>query len=755
MISDFKYFLLLLLFWGITSCGVKRFIPSNERLLKESSVQLVTNFKFSKSHKLETKLQDLLRPVPNTKIFGARLGLLSHYKNEKTKTNFVYKYLNKKIGEPPVYASDVDIKRTEELILNRLENSGFYNSKVSHKISQTKHFQKIDYKVALKRPYILQEYKLDTDTLPIYKEIKKSLANTFLKEHSRYELSDFISERERIDKHLKNEGYYNFNPDFLIFEVDTNQVNSHKFNLHLRLKKEVPQKSIIPYIIKNINVFPNYSIENNSAKNDTVVYKDINFIQDSIFFKPKRLAPYILFKKGGYYNSTESKLTSNRLASIGTYKYVNIQFDEKPITVQDTIGYLEANILLSPLNKRAVRIEVQAVSKSSAFIGPSLSITHNNRNLFKGGETLSLTGRVGYEKQIAKDQNADLGSMLLGLKANLLFPRLLSPIKLNTQFKYAIPKTQISTNIEYYNRSELYTLNSYSTSFGYTFNANTYVFHELNPISINLVRLTNTTNAFNSILNENPFLRDSFEQEFIAGLSYSFTYNESNSSTKRNPIFFNSNIEFAGNTLDLLATKSDENGTKSIFGLEFAQFAKIDVDFRYNFRLRKGQTLVSRLFGGLGVPYGNSTTLPFSKQFFSGGPYSVRGFRTRSLGPGSYTPTEADSGSFFDQSGDIRIEANLEYRFPLYSYLKGALFTDVGNVWLLNENKSLPGGKFSSKFTEELAVSIGAGVRFDIQGFVIRFDLATPIRKPFLPKGNRFNFDVKDSILNFAIGYPF
>ena len=166
------------------------------------------------------------------------------------------------------------------------------------------------------------------------------------------------------------------------------------------------------------------------------------------------------------------------------------------------------------------------------------------------------------------------------------------------------------------------------------------------------------------------------------------------------------------------------------------------------------QKLIARLFGGWGLAYGNSNTLPFSKQYFSGGPYSVRAFRIRSLGPGTYTPNDDDSGSFFDRAGDIRLEANLEYRFPIIPYLKGAVFADAGNVWLMEENDALSGGKFSSNFINELGIGAGIGLRVDIQNFVIRFDLAAPINDPSEEEQN-FNFDVANPILNFAIGYPF
>ncbi|HUH47274.1 MAG TPA: BamA/TamA family outer membrane protein, partial [Arenibacter sp.] len=404
-------------------------------------------------------------------------------------------------------------------------------------------------------------------------------------------------------------------------------------------------------------------------------------------------------------------------------------------------------------NKRTLRAELQAVSKSNNFAGPTLSLNYSNRNLFRGGETLSITGNVGYETQLAGKNSTGLSSTQFGLKSELIFPRLLSPIKFTKRFKYAVPKTKIGLGMEFLNRSKLYGLNSFSSIFGYSWNENRFVFHELNPISINYVKLSKTTPEFDAILDNNPFLKSSFDQRFIAGLTYSFTYNELVDTHKKNALFFNANIDLAGNTLSLFDRSG--SGTNTFLGLEYAQYAKADVDFRYHLGIGKSQKLIGRLFGGIGLPYGNSVTLPFSKQYFSGGPYSVRAFRIRSLGPGSYSSGADDSGSFFDQSGDIRLEANLEYRFPIYSFFKGAVFADAGNVWLTRENTALPGGKFTSDFMNELGIGMGAGLRIDIQNFVIRFDLAAPIQKPFLPEGQRFDFDLSRPILNFAIGYPF
>ena len=436
---------------------------------------------------------------------------------------------------------------------------------------------------------------------------------------------------------------------------------------------------------------------------------------------------------------------------------MNIDYKEIDTLATDSLGILDANIYLSPLNKRALRAELQAVTKSNNFAGPNLALTFTNRNLFQGGETLNITGKVGYETQFASGENAGLSSITLGLGADLIFPRLLFPVTISKNyFKYDIPKTKISLEGDYLNRSQLYSITSGSATFGYLWNANKYVTHELNPISIQYTKLGSTTDEFNQILEDNPFLQNSFEQQFIAGLTYSFYYSEM-ASRKTHQFYLNTNLDIAGNTVSLFGQEGD-NGKDEFLGLEYAQYAKLDIDVRYHFNFGKEQKIATRFFAGYGLPYGNSEVLPFTKQYFSGGPYSVRAFRTRSLGPGTFPLNSEDDreDTFFDQSGNVRLEANIEYRYPIFGVVKGAVFADAGNVWNTdNDETSLPGGEFSSSFINELGIGVGTGVRVDIQGFVIRLDYAVPIHTPFKTEGERYGFEIDNSVLNFAIGYPF
>lgn len=759
---------MLLVALAVYSCSVEKYIPEDEFLYRGANLKFIDTVLDKNYKEVKTETEGVLYPQPNSRFLGMYPGLYFHYKAQRENPGIINKFFNKKIGEEPVYFSDVELSETEELIYNRLENRGFFYSLIESNstIDSSSHTAKVNYQVTLKKPYVLETYQLEKDSLPstdsleLVKKLEKAVddENSVIKKGMRFDLADFKSERERIDEFLKQEGYYNFNGNFLIFEADTNTYDNKKFDLFLRLKDNVPDKSKVPYIIDDVDVYPNESIETRDQEKDTVSLDSLDFIQAKEFFKPKRLSPYILLKPGQRYNPILSKYTSRRISSIGTYKFVNIHYKEND-TVVDENGFrhLDAIIELSPLQKRSLRAELQGVTKSNNFAGPGLGLTYTNRNWFKGGEQLNIRGSVAYEKQFSSGEQSGLSSLQLGLETSVRFPRLLFPIvDVNKRFKYSIPQTEVKLGIDYLNRSQLYSLNSYQTSFGYIWKANRYVTHQLNPININYVRLGNVTEEFNEILNQNQFLRRSFEQQFIAGLTYGFTYNELVDNYRTGALYFNFNFDIAGNTLSLFdqsATDEDGNAVNEFLGLQYAQYAKGDIDIRYHYKLNDdGQLLIARLFGGLGYSYGNSESLPFVKQYFAGGPYSVRAFRIRGLGPGSYQPTDESSyNAYFDRAGDIRLEANLEYRFPLFNYVNGAIFTDAGNVWLLRENDALPGGKFSSSFTNELGIGSGVGVRVDIQGFVIRFDLASPLKRP----AKSFEFEYDSPVLNFAIGYPF
>lgn len=750
--------------WLLTGCGISKYIPEDEKLYTGASLEINRDFSVKGFKAVNAELEGLLEPEPNSKILGMRIGLWSHYKMQQEHPGFINRFIYKKLGEEPVYLSDVDAEKTQNLIVNRLDNNGFFFSKVSADVEAGPRKASLNYSVDLAQPYELASYQYEKDSSSIDRSIRELLHKTEIAEGDYFSLEMMKDERVRLNDALKNMGFYNFNPDFLIFEADTNQYDDKRFDLFLRLKQNAPEKGIVPYEIQNIRVYPNYSSDKYGEGTDTTFVDNVMVIQNELTFKPDLLDQYILIEKDSLYNAKDTRLTSSRLSGIGNFRFVNLRYAETDTSLSGGTGKLDANIYLTPLDKRSIRAELQGVSKSNNFAGPTLLLNYRNRNLFKGGETFNLTAEVGYESQIASGDRESLSAFEIGLKGDLIFPRVVFPIPIKERFAYSVPKTKISLGTAYQDRRGYYRLNTVSASYGYFWNANRFVYHEITPISLNFVDISKTSTAFEEILADNPFLKQSFEHQFIAGITYSFAYNKLMDKYREHSIYFGANLDLAGGGLRLVNNLFNNQDQNKFLGFNYAQYNKGDIDFRYYWRFTEEKLLAVRLFGGLGLPYGNSVSLPFAKQFFSGGPNSIRAFRIRSLGPGSFTPESETTANFFDQAGDIRLEGNLEFRFPIFSYLKGATFVDVGNVWLVNENEALPGGKFGKDWFKELAVGAGIGLRVDIEFFVIRFDLATPLRSPSLPEGERWasEFKLQDSdwrnsnlVFNFAIGYPF
>tara|TARA_R110002111_G_scaffold27081_4_gene58306 strand:- start:14584 stop:16824 length:2241 start_codon:yes stop_codon:yes gene_type:complete len=742
------------------SCSITKHIPEGERLYTGANIEIESDSIIKNEEELKSELETILRPEPNSKFLGMYLGLYYYYKNQKKNPGFINKWLFKQLGEKPIYQSSVEPFEIEDVLRNRLENKGFFYSTATSTFEEKEMEASINYKLKITEPYKMERFQIDSMPSPLYEDVKKETDKSPFQKNMRFDLSNMKLERQRIDEQLKKKGYYNLNPDFFIFEADTNQYDNKRFDLFLKLKAEVPKKATIPYRISKINVFANYDLQD-STYAKTERFNNKNYIQDTLFIKPKFLDEFITLNEGDLYSPENSKNTARRLSKIGAYKYVNIQYKEVDSLLTDSLGILETNIFLSPLTKRAVRAEIQAVTKSNNYTGPHLALTYSNRNVFNGGETLNISTNVGYESQFISGDNTGLSSVELGLTTELIFPRVLFPVKINTDFfKYSIPKTKTSIGLNYLSRSQLYTLLSGTGQFGYSWNANRFITYQFNPISVSYTRLSNTTAEFDAILEENSYLEQSFDQQFISGMTFSFTYNEMVDANDPNQFYLNTSLDVAGNSISLLGQETTSGEPKEFLGLEYAQYAKADLDLRFhlNFGKDRAQTLATRLFAGYGLPYGNSDVIPYVKQYFSGGPYSVRAFKTRSLGPGTYDDENDDDSdvTYFDQTGNIRLEANVEYRFPLFSYFKGAVFADAGNVWNSKTNSVFDGeDKFTSNFINEFGMGAGFGLHIDVQGFVIRFDLAAPFHDPSLAEGQRWDFKYDEPVLNFAIGYSF
>jgi len=544
------------------------------------------------------------------------------------------------------------------------------------------------------------------------------------------------------------------------------------FDLSLQIKKEIPVEATQIYTIGNIYIYSGYSLNRDSTTvsvSDTVSTGGCYYVDLDRKFEPDVIFRSVFLRKGDIYSRENYNITLNRLMNLGVFKFVNIRFVR---TDSAGIPRLEPHIYLTPLLEKNIRFELQGVSKSNNLVGPVFESSFRNRNMFGGAELLKLSVDIGFETYLGGGQSKG-NSYEIGTRGELELPKFVTPFRLENISSLFVPKTHFVLGMRMLHRLQYYQLYSVDASFGYNWKESISKEHTGHPLSITFAQLARTTQKFNDLLNTNPLLRKSFEEQFIIGQNYSFTFNDQFDTDQKNHVYFKGSIDLSGNLLHLgqslfIKRKATPEAPYKIFGMIYSQYYKFDIDVRHYFNtIDHSPLLASRLIAGIGIPYGNSATLPYVKQFFIGGSNSVRAFVSHGLGPGSYKiPDSVIAKSFIDQAGDIKLEANTEFRFPIVSILKGALFVDAGNIWLLREDPSRPGGMFSGKaFLDQVAVGTGFGVRLDLSFFIIRCDLAFPLRVPSLPDNERWiirkidfgdpSWRTNNLVLNVAIGYPF
>lgn len=751
----------------LAACSGTRHLPKGEKLYTGADIKLASTDQIKKKKKqfIKTTAEEALRPKPNKKILGMRPKLWMYMAaGDSPKSKF--KKRLKKTGEAPVLMSNVKPGVTGSLIDAKLFNIGIFKSYTEYTIDEKKYTAKVIYTSHIHEPYKVTEliYAISDDSLS--KVILKRKAKSLIIAGEDYSLEKLTNERIRIDALLKNNGYFYFNPDYLLFKADTSE-KSHTVTFKLTLKDSVPQNALTVYRMRNVYIDQDYSLDDEVAG----VHKDTIMFQNNIFLgteaemkiRPKVILRSVYLKKYEIYSRRKHDITLNRLMTMGNFKFVRIKFSDSDTT---TAGYLDVTILMTPMPKHTFRSEIDLVSKSNNYAGPRLNLSLLNRNTFNGAELLNLNLSGSYEAQLG-GTNKNLYSYSLNPQVELYFPRFLVPFKVKTNSIF-VPKTRLSLSFNYLKMVNFFDMRTFQFIYGFKWKNNRKNEHELNPINVSYTTLGNKSPEFIAVLNANPFLKKSYEEQFIAGGSYSYTYNEQVLPHKKIQYFLHLYTEAAGNSFSLaksIAGKKVSSGNPaSIAGSVYSQYAKISIDGRGYYNFENKDKIALRVYAGVAKPYGNSALLPYSKQFFSGGTSSIRAFHINSVGPGTHNQN-ADS-LFLQLGGDVKLELNAEYRFAIYRFLKGALFTDAGNVWLLKSNPANTGSPFSfSRFAKELAVGAGVGLRVDVSFFILRFDLAAPLRKPWLEENHRWVINEikpgdptwrrENLILNVAIGYPF
>ena len=787
----------------LCACSTTRTVPEGDRLYTGADVKW--EGKKPKDYgTLKEALDASVRPKPNRRFLGMPVRLWFYNLGNEPKGKGLNYLFRKKWGEPPVLLSQVKRDYTSEVLREYLVDNGYFQSEVASAIkNKGKKKASAVYTATPNLRYLIEQVTYETDSSQLGRTIAGIKRDVSLMYMEPYRLDSIKAERERIHRYLKDRGYYYFTADHLLAEVDS--THNGKVHIFIKVKKDISPLARRPYYMRRITLYPTYSLDADSTSRtgeEVTLYRNFGVVDPEKKFRPRIFRRSVFLRPDSLYRLSNHDITLQRLINLGVFKFVKGQF--RPAFGRDTVrparsrtdtgkiamvvdssrllidsttararrrfytdttgvasdtGRLDASFYLTPYPQYSLQAELRGTSKSNGFVGSEVKVTQRNRNWQRAANLLEISASGGMEWQTGGNLASNNSYSLKGEVA-LTLPRFLIPFRaFNIRTPY-VPRTRISLSYELFSRQNLYNLNAYTAQWQYLWRQTRYLEHAWAPLSVTFVRPTNTTPAYDSILKVDPVQRRSIEKQFILGGTYNITYNNQ-APNRVHSIYFGGDVDVSGNVAGLIIPKGDS--TKNIFGSPFAQYVRLGADFRHYWQYSRGMTWVNRLFFGYGIPYGNSRTLPFIKQYFTGGSSSLRGFRARTLGPGSYHDTT--SRFLANEAGDVKLEFNSEWRVHLVSMINAAVFIDAGNIWLQKSDTSRPGGQFSSHFLKEVALDAGVGLRIDASIVVVRLDLAFPLRKPWLPENEKWvikdirfgdpDWRRENLILNIAIGYPF
>ncbi|MEX2335839.1 MAG: BamA/TamA family outer membrane protein [Fulvivirga sp.] len=749
----------------LTACSGARYLDEGQKYYEGAEVKLLSEKRVKGKGAVQPELDAVVTPEPNVKIFGSRPKVWFYNIAGETKKEKGFKHwLKTKLGQPPVYFADVDIARNISLLENRLHNEGFFQAGVDYEVKEGRLENSIVYNAHVSEPYRYDTVRFPPQDETLTRSIMGTADERTLRKGQRYDLDKMKNERLRIEKSLKDQGFFHFGNQLLLFRADST-IGERKIDLQLTVKEDAPHEAREIYRIGDVNVYPDYEFSGSAAvsRRDTTMVGNLHYIHNDDAFRPEIIADHVFLKEGYVYTKEAELVTLNRLIQLEAFKFVNVDFTEMPG------NELRADVFLTPFKKKSLRLELQAVSKSNNNIGPNLTASFRNRNFLKGAELFELNLTAGYEVQFGAQIDQPLNSYILGIENILTVPRFITPFGIENKSSRFVPVTKLKLGFTSLQRVDFFSLNSVEVDYGFKWRETLTRRHELYPISIDFIQLGNISPRFDSLLRSNQLFARSYEEQFITGTTYSFYYNSQGKEerlTRKHNFYFNGNIDISGNLLHLAqssmrSTENTDEEPYQLFGSPYAQFVKTDIDIRHYWRFNRSKKLASRIVAGIGYAYGNSSVLPYTKQFSIGGSSSIRAFRARSVGPGVFE--SADSLRYIDQTADIKLEANVEYRFEIIGSFKGAVFVDAGNIWTLQEDENRPGSKFGTDdFLTQIALGTGVGLRFDLQFFVLRLDLAFPLKIPTADRWLFSDIAINDRewrrqnlVLNIAIGYPF
>lgn len=749
------YFICFLIISLFTACNTTQYLQEDELFYGGANVELTNPQRVNQQSNVITDLGYIARPAPNTKLFGSRVGVWFYYKYDKDKG--LSKFLRKSLGEAPVFYDEVLAEKSRLSMENYLHDRGYFNASVKFDTTHTDREIIVNYYVKSKGQYKIGKIEIPEDSTGIGAIIYNNQKKSEIKKGAYYNVPALQNERLRLAGIAQEQGYYQFSQDYLYYFVDTAATNYLETDVYLRIKSPRDTVQHERFYMGDVYAYPEFTLNTRKDFNwtDTIRREELTIMQNETFIKSHTLERFIAQDKGDLYTKSKQELTVNHLLDLGIFKFVNLKYK---LRTENGKNYLDRFLYLTPSLTKNLSMGLEASTANTYSFGSAVTFTYSDRNLFKGAEQFDFSLTSGIE---TLNGGSFINTLDFTAQASLSFPRFITPFKIKNEVSFFVPKTKINLSDNFQRRTGLFTLNALQLQFGYDWKETKYKRHEFYPLNISLINLISRTEEFEARIADNRRLESSFTDGIVLGLNYRYTYTNQEVSLPKNFWFSQTEIQTSGNLASLIFRPSAEEDPATIFKVPYYQFFWIENDTRYNM-LYKKSSLVTRLNVGLGVPYGNVENLPYFKQFFSGGANSIRAFRIRGLGPGAEEVMSSDTLLFFDQTGDIKLELNLEYRFDILPafYLEGAVFTDIGNIWLLKENPDQPLGLFDiNTFYKELAVGAGAGIRLDLTFLILRLDLALPLHDPSLPLGSRWRFNQlnvgQDLNYNLAIGYPF
>ena len=756
----------------LAACSTTKHLPEGETLyLGLKKVNIVNEDKSPAAENALEEVNGAISIAPNNAIFvnpnvrfPIPFGLWIYNRFERYEKGLGH-WIFKKLAANPVLISTVNPDTRVKVATNLLRDYGYFNGKVAYQVDSTRNPRavKLSYDINMGKPYFIDTLEYRGFSAYADSLIRANLSGRLVNKGDHFNVVTLNSERDRIIDLLRNYGYYYARSEFITFYADTLK-NPGYVCIRMQPKNNLPPEASRTYFLGNTTV--RLTGYNGEEPTDSIRLRDftIYYSGDKPGLRFNVLRNRFIYRKGEQYSLRRQNYTQEALSRLGVFKYNEFQYVPRG---KDTLDINVNSLFDLPYDSE---LELNATMKSTKQTGPGAIFKLSRKNFLRMGASLSLELNGSYEWQTSSTVNREksvMNSYELGAALTLDFPRIILPWIKNRIDPFRFPShTNFKIYIDQVNRARYFRMLSFGGSVSYSFQPSRSMKHTVTPLHLAFNRLQHRTAAFDSVATANPMLFRSLDDQFIPSVTYTFTFDDS-WKQKRVQWWWENSISSAGNITSLIYQafgKKLSQRDKKFLGTPFAQYLKYTTELRPLIKFDDRNHLAMRFMAGVIWAYGNKTVAPYSEQFYVGGANSIRAFSIRSIGPGRFHPAETSRFSYVDETGDIKLEANLEYRFRIIGNLfggslNGATFLDAGNVWLMRSDSSRPGAQFTfKKFFDSIALGSGVGIRYDLSFLVLRLDWGIALHVPYeTGKSGYYNIPrFKDGMgVHFAIGYPF